>query len=1222
MVQCAIACCTSSHRHKYKDDSMIFFSVPKMPGSRKYRSERDKHRVCLNNIKTKQHEAWMSIINSGYPSNTKSANDIRNTRICIKHFHPSVLCLDANSKHKLKLGASPTLLLTKFSVENENFSENKNLPRIVGSNEDHQCVLNHLRKNADSNSTPKIESLTPERNNRSFKRQMEIEIEEEARKKASIENDKINSVVSLCNNFPAVCKLWEITHVSNIIKMRRKVTTENMLFSALQEISMFKNNGNETCSMILSTPHAIMQVKSASSHPPLLEEVKHKQVEFVEIQSKSETLKNVIFIEKNYNNIKENSQINYEKVHSDLLNLASIEQSEDNLNRSSFCKFLVEQIIMSNQTYHKRTCPQNSFTLSLALQLKNKSSHHYELLRKSMSLLLLPDKRVLSEHNKTNVMSSDCFFETEVTSPHALFLRDLRYATSHRNEDIDQMKIVALHLDEINIQPRHLFRSKTCAFGPSHNDPEHLAKNMQVFLLSTLTGEKTSINLCSKAVCNMKAEWLKPLLLSCLDKASAAGFVIVPIIVDGGSTNSKLVRMLLAEKLRQESKKGTPLPEIVLETFFFYNNRKYYVLFCIVHIVKCVRNALFRKNNYFQYPELVLCTGHVLEAGTCTSKHVKQLCYENKDKLVSNVRMSRNVAFIDNMSKQKVKPALALFSKDLTTALKDQHGDEAIGTCEFLEMFQDYITQPLLTVSTSKGVKVKEASVFCSKDDMRLKCFHEISSWLIKWYKHIKDLPINNDKNVLETADSTQSANEDDDVISVFMDENEISKSEEQCQLTQGGRKALIGGLSEETFFSLSHTMRSFPDCIIELLEIQKFKYVLPGRINNDPIELRFSLNRYLAGNDLALDVASFCHNERTLLLQLVGHLCTNADGSLDKEKYKGFFDSHVSYSRVTDRLKANVLCDKFCQMISLPEDMFQDILEHKIIPYVAGFALKKLMDKCQINCTSCVSKMMHGRNLCGEKIKSLCYNTSCMEIRDEGGLLWPTKEIIFIGGYVIKFFEHFLKSENLLKEYYSSCSSSRMALMAIKKIMSDSIKALTSLDSLTGTCTSCGCDMEKSIVKPLTSTFFNVAANNFTMVLNRREISNKLTMKMVKEQKRKNRYEKSKNLRNDNENVYSWTVKYCQEFLKSHDAVCSGSLDVLHKRCLLLKKLILNDMEYLMSVSKRELCNLCASLNLPKGTKDEMIESVSHDMLDIMRDSTSDIVELIDNEDDIEMIV
>ena len=54
-----------------------------------------------------------------------------------------------NSKHKLKLGALLMLLLTKFSLENENFSENKNLPRIVGSNEDHLYMLNYLYRNLD-----------------------------------------------------------------------------------------------------------------------------------------------------------------------------------------------------------------------------------------------------------------------------------------------------------------------------------------------------------------------------------------------------------------------------------------------------------------------------------------------------------------------------------------------------------------------------------------------------------------------------------------------------------------------------------------------------------------------------------------------------------------------------------------------------------------------------------------------------------------------------------------------------------------------------------------------------------------------------------------------------------------------------------------------------------------------------------------------------------------
>ena len=304
MVQCAIACCTCSCRQKYKDEKMVFFALPAKPGNIKYTTKRDQHRASLNRIRTKQHEAWMNVINSGYANNIKTIKDMRNVRICIKHFRPSVLCLDTNNKHKLKLGASPTLLLTKFSLENEKFSENKNLPAIVGSYEDHQCVLNHLHRNADENSTQKIKTVTPERSNRSFKRQIKIGAEEEARKKASIENDKISSIVLLHNDFPAVCKLWEITCVCNIIKLTPKVTTENTHFSALQEISIFENNENNTYSMILSTPSAIIEVKPTSSHPSLLKEIKYEQVEFAKMLHKSEIAKNIASIEANHSTIK------------------------------------------------------------------------------------------------------------------------------------------------------------------------------------------------------------------------------------------------------------------------------------------------------------------------------------------------------------------------------------------------------------------------------------------------------------------------------------------------------------------------------------------------------------------------------------------------------------------------------------------------------------------------------------------------------------------------------------------------------------------------------------------------------------------------------------------------------------------------------------------------------------------------------------------------------
>ena len=139
-----------------------------------------------------------------------------------------------------------------------------------------------------------------------------------------------------------------------------------------------------------------------------------------------------------------------------------------------------------------------------------------------------------------------------------------------------------------------------------------------------------SINLCSKPVCNMKAEWLRQVLFPSLEKGSECDFKIRAIILDGATTNTKLVRSILTTINADQTK--VPLPELKLNTNFIHKGNKHFVLFCLVHILKCVRNALFRNNNYFHFPKLVLSAGHTLESGVCAAKHTRQLCHSNKEK--------------------------------------------------------------------------------------------------------------------------------------------------------------------------------------------------------------------------------------------------------------------------------------------------------------------------------------------------------------------------------------------------------------------------------------------------------------------------------------------------------------------------------------------------------------------------------------------------------------
>ena len=121
----------------------------------------------------------------------------------------------------------------------------------------------------------------------------------------------------------------------------------------------------------------------------------------------------------------------------------------------------------------------------------------------------------------------------------------------------------------------------------------------------------------------------------------------------------------------------------------------------IVYIIKILRNTLFKKDNEFFHPKLTLRIVHVLEAGTCSVKCMRDLHHKNKHKLISNLRMNINAAYVDNLSKQKVSPALALSEKNLTTALENEYGEKERGAWMFLRTINYYVMQPLLTISTS-----------------------------------------------------------------------------------------------------------------------------------------------------------------------------------------------------------------------------------------------------------------------------------------------------------------------------------------------------------------------------------------------------------------------------------------------------------------------------------------------------------------------------------------
>ena len=129
MVRCVTSGCLLCN----DKNKTALWTVPAVPKDQICIGARRKLQEKKNNMKKCEHDVWIKAISLGYGGACARCSDAHNMRTCIHHFHPSTIVLSSDGKPTLKVGATPTMNLTKFSMENENFKENKNLSRIVGT---------------------------------------------------------------------------------------------------------------------------------------------------------------------------------------------------------------------------------------------------------------------------------------------------------------------------------------------------------------------------------------------------------------------------------------------------------------------------------------------------------------------------------------------------------------------------------------------------------------------------------------------------------------------------------------------------------------------------------------------------------------------------------------------------------------------------------------------------------------------------------------------------------------------------------------------------------------------------------------------------------------------------------------------------------------------------------------------------------------------------------
>ena len=77
---------------------------------------------------------------------------------------------------------------------------------------------------------------------------------------------------------------------------------------------------------------------------------------------------------------------------------------------------------------------------------------------------------------------------------------------------------------------------------------------------------------------------------------------MVPIIFDGASTNVKVAKKLLKLLNENEEGKFVSAAELKLQTSFKHGGQTYFVVFCIIHIIKTHKILCSKKEMIFIVP--------------------------------------------------------------------------------------------------------------------------------------------------------------------------------------------------------------------------------------------------------------------------------------------------------------------------------------------------------------------------------------------------------------------------------------------------------------------------------------------------------------------------------------------------------------------------------------------------------------------------------------------
>ena len=381
--------------------------------------------------------------------------------------------------------------------------------------------------------------------------------------------------------------------------------------------------------------------------------------------------------------------------------------------------------------------------------------------------------------------------QKEINSTKFLSYAKMRFSTLENKE-----KYISIMMDEIHIKQFLDYKSGDVV-GIAHDSTE-LASSAYVFMLQSLFSKyKDVVHILP--VKKITGETLHSILKSIILGLENIGFKVVVVVSDNNSINRKRMNLF-----------NNPLSDYIYPHPCDPNRP---LFFCIdtVHLIKCVRNNWINQKNIekaMYYPDFNTSQNKVLTASFKCIRNVYE--QESGSLLKYGYTLTRKALWPTSLEKQSVKLALQIFNDSVSKGLLEvAQGNNAILNCEstasFINIFSTWF-KIVNSKTITKGIHLRDemgGPLTLEENDSKLIFLHDFLDWLEKWEK------INSD----------------------------------------------TGRLTRETFSALVIST----NCLIELtiyciLELN-MKYILPGKIQTDELEYRFSLYRRMAGTQYHVSI-------------------------------------------------------------------------------------------------------------------------------------------------------------------------------------------------------------------------------------------------------------------------------------------------------------------------------------------------------------------------------